>query len=122
MKKKIKFTDVYNRVILYWGNSCGISDMVEQANGYYFKTLSALWSSVEQKVGHANPWDELMVWSMFQVFHREAVRCIKMDQDKIYFERIDKNSIQKKFYENLSSKTSDYSDLMTEYVNDLLSE
>ncbi len=122
MKNKVKFTDIYNRIISSWGKSCKVSDMVAQSNGHYFKALSVLHSKVEEQIDHSNPWDELMVWSMFQVFHREAIRCVAMKSDEIFFEEIDKNAIQKKFHENLSSKTSDYSDLVSEYINDLLSE
>ncbi len=79
----MKFTDVYNRVIEYWDKEILISDAYPAGgqDGYLLPTLDKVFGRVEETVGHGNSWDELMVWTMLQVFWSESKRLDQSLQD-----------------------------------------
>ena len=70
----MKFSDIYNRVLAYWPESILISDGYPAGvqDGYLFPSLNKAFDDAEEEVGHENGWDELMVWTMYQVFWAEA--------------------------------------------------
>jgi len=71
------FTEIYHSVIPFWGLEIEFSDgefidLGDDELGFSSDRFAAQWNRVEKEVGYENSYRELMVWTMYQVFHQYA--------------------------------------------------
>jgi len=99
----MKFIDIYNRVIEYWDEEILISDGYPAGgqDGFLFPTLDTAFGRVEEIVGHENAWDELMVWTMLQVFWSESKRLIGEGKTYLKTREVSLPLIEKRYFLNL---------------------
>jgi len=107
----MKFTDIYENVIPFWGLEIDISDGetdepgTEESEDYFFSDRFARkWKEVERKVGYENSYAELMVWTMYQVFHRYAKARFDAGYTSIFPQEIDKWEIEEQYFLNLKDR------------------
>ena len=100
------FIEIYNRVISFWGDKVVFSDgILLLKNGFTSKIFSLQWNSVEKKVGHKDSFGELMVWTMYQVFNENARNLFIEGVTEFDPRTIQKNEIEKKYFENLNTES-----------------
>jgi len=101
------FSEIYHYVLPYWGIEIDFSDgeyidFSDDDPGFSSDRFAALWNRVEKEVGYDNSYYELMVWTMYQIFHLHA----KSQFEKgIYFinpQEIDPWEIEEQYFLNLS--------------------
>ena len=99
----MNFGDIYNRVIEYWPEEILISDGYPAGGqeGYTFPTLHKFFSEAEERVGHENGWDELMVWTMYQTFWAEAKRLIQEGASHLRPRDVSLLRLENRYFENL---------------------
>ena len=102
------FKEIYDRIIPLWGKTLDFNDgkiiKSDDDNGFYSPKLSDQWTKIEEMVGREEPYSELMVWTMYQVFHRHARGLFS---DKIYHLNpadISKEEIEEEYYINLQDE------------------
>lgn len=102
------FTEIYEQIIPYWGFEIDFSDGedlepgTDEGGDYFFSArFSSLWKNVEREVGYENSFHELMVWTMYQVFHGYAKNYFK---NGVYFLEpleVDRWEIETQYFINL---------------------
>jgi hypothetical protein len=124
------FSEVYERIIAYWPESISISDgtavsldrkkeptpsTVPSAGvPWIFSTLSRASAEVEDRIDHrTDTWGSMMAWTMFQVFHAEAIRLREIGSDILLTRAVDRTIIEEKYYENLHGE--DWSEELAAY-------
>ncbi len=116
----MKFTDVYNRIIIKWSEEILISDgyrtskdkgyeptpsnLPSGGESYYFPTLSKVWGQVEEAVGHEDTWGDLMVWTMFQVFHAKGKELLESGAEHLKTKEVSPKLIEQQYFINLQSE------------------
>lgn len=101
------FIEIYDKIIPYWGEFIKFEDgQTDETDPAYFysKSLSERWNKIEKEVGYNDPFEELMVWTMYQIFHHH---CLQLFNEEEYFlspTDIDKDEIEEMYYENLQGK------------------
>ncbi|HVV55325.1 MAG TPA: hypothetical protein VHC47_08375 [Mucilaginibacter sp.] len=126
----MKFSEVYNAVISFWGDEIDISDFIINEESYslpngdkyhghsaYSKNLSLKWDEVEEAIGTNNLYMELMVWTMYQIFTEASKNLFLKDHSKLSPKDVDKKSIEKQYFKNLRERG--WQQELTGYVNDL---
>ncbi len=101
------FTEIYHSVIPFWGLEIDFSDgefidFSDDEPGFSSDRFAALWNRVEKEVGYNNSYNELMVWTMYQVFHHHAKTLF---EEKIYnfsTQEVDMWKIEEQYFLNLS--------------------
>jgi len=101
------FTEIYHAVLPFWGLELDFTDgefieLGDDEPGFSSDKFVALWNSVEKEVGYGNSYYELMVWTMYQVFHGYAKERFK---EQIYYlnpQEIDPWEIEEQYFFNLS--------------------
>lgn len=76
----------------------------ENSQGFLSYTLSSLWDEIEKKVGHNNVYDMLMVWTMYQIFHRHAKFNFKKSIYEFDPTLIPKEEIEHQYFLNLQGE------------------
>jgi hypothetical protein len=66
---------LYNRIRAMWPKEVDISDGRRVGKtGYYFPTLSSIWSDIEDRIDHkVDHWGNVGCWSFWQAAHRKAI-------------------------------------------------
>jgi hypothetical protein len=99
------FDDIYNRIIPLWGDKVSIEEgEFIKDSGILFRGLSEKWDKIEKQVGYEDTFGDLMVWTMFQVFHEHAKQSFSKGVFSFNPTDIDIKLIESKFYENLQDK------------------
>lgn len=115
----MKFNDIYDHVLGKWGNIILINDgSIEMSSKhidtpgtapldeiFYSENLHSLWSKIEDEIGYENPYYDLMVWTMYQVIHKNAIKLFKSDCFKIYPKNIPIEEIEQQFLSNLQEES-----------------
>jgi hypothetical protein len=101
------FKEIYTRIIPLWGNEINIQDGIILENesfapGFSSLTLSNLWDEAEIKTKHSNEFDALMVWTMYQVFHKNAIKLFNNGIMVFDPRNISKTEIERQYFENLN--------------------
>jgi hypothetical protein len=106
------FIEIYDRVINVWGDKIEFSDglILEGENesfeksteGFQSDSLTKLWNKTEELVGTSDSYKELMVWTMYQVFHRNAKRVFRQNIHTLIPMDISKTEIEKQYFDNLN--------------------
>lgn len=99
----MKFIDIYKRIIPYWGNEINFQDAnLLGKNEMLSIQFSKKWDEVENKIPDDDHFGSLMVWTMYQVFHKIALN--KMKQNIFSFNPfdVDKTLLEKRYFENLN--------------------
>jgi hypothetical protein len=126
----MKFSEIYNFVIPYWGDVINISDLSinkqlqsstgdAKADSYSKRSanLSLKWNEVEEIIGIDNPYAELMIWTMYQLFHEASEMLFLQGQFQIFPKKVDKIQIQDRYFKNLQN--NEWERELAGYVNDL---
>ena len=115
----MKFTAVYQRILPLWPSEIVISDGYEVgANNeatpgtsptggrkYYFPTLDKAWGLVEDKVDpETDTWGDMMVWTMFQEFHRQAKESLENGVETLKPKKIPIQVIEERYRNNLNTE------------------
>jgi hypothetical protein len=114
------FKEIYNRIIPYWGDKIVFSDAVNSKdnnkidtpnstpNGDIFfasETFRKQWDKIEEIVGHDDTYGDLMVWTMYQVFHKHVIELYKQGISILNPNNIDRKEIEEKFFKNLNAES-----------------
>ncbi len=111
------FKEIYDRVIPLWGDKINFADgMIMQPNRkyktlrketdtadyFYSPAFSTQYTSLEESMAKDDPYGELMVWTMYQVFEKYARK--KFEQEVYSFSpaEVDKAEIEKQYSKNLN--------------------
>jgi len=102
------FSEIFHNVIPHWGLEIEFADgefidLGDGDMGFSSNQFVKLWKQVEQEVGYTNPYNELMVWTMYQVFHKYAMQRF---EEEIYYLRpheVDIWEIEEQYFQNLSA-------------------
>lgn len=78
--------------------------MTDAKEYFYSRNLSNLWNSVEKVIKKENFYGELMIWTIFQVFHNYARKKFEQNIFSFLPEEIDRNDIEKQYFKNLSEE------------------
>lgn len=113
------FEEIYNRIIPLWSDTIEFEDSKQEpknaidtpgtkpSGGEYFysKKLNNQWDNVERIVGTEDSFGDLMVWTMFQIFSQKARKLAKNGTYSFNPTEIDKDEIEKQYFENLQGNT-----------------
>jgi len=108
----MKFDPIYKRVLALWPDKILINDghaiKLKDKNGkesYSFPTLNIAWDDAVEKIDpKVDSWGDMMVWTMFQSFHREAKKLLKTKEEYLITKNISKIDLEKHFRNNLSTE------------------
>lgn len=104
----MKFVEIYNRIITHWGDKIDFSDGTifepehktpgttpSGENSFHSHSFSRQWDEIEEIVGHDDTYGDLMVWTMYQVFHRHSRQLFRKNIFTLNPKDISKTEIQK---------------------------
>ncbi len=111
------FKEIYDRIMPLWGDKIDFSDgyiiqperkykslkKVTDSEAYFYsQKLSNLWNSIEEAIEEEDTYGKLMVWTIYQVFHKYA--RVKFEQNLFFFspEEVDKKVIEEQYFKNLN--------------------
>ncbi len=124
----MKFFSIYQRIIGLWPERIVIGDgyPVDPANEatpattpnggekFCFPALNQAWDEAEDQIDPvADNWGDMMVWTMFQEFQREAKQCLKVGEQVLIPSAISQIALEKRYRSNLS--TNGWEHLRDEY-------
>jgi len=110
------FKEIYDSVIPVWGEKIDFSDgmLIEAkpskkasgvnppaASNFFSPALSKYWNEVEETIGQENTYADLMVWTMYQVFHRHARQLFEQGAFSLDPTSISKSEIEAQYFHNL---------------------
>lgn len=110
------FKEIYESIIPAWGEKIDFSDgMLLEAKSYkktfgatpaatanfFSPALSKQWNEVEETIGKENTFADLMVWTMYQVFHRHARQFFEQGTFSLNPTSIAKSEIEAQYFHNL---------------------
>ncbi|MVN23474.1 hypothetical protein [Mucilaginibacter arboris] len=108
------FIEIYDRIIPLWGDLIDFSDgstidipETTPTNNDHFRsnTFSRLWDNVEETVGHEDTFDDLMVWTMYQVFHTYAKRLFRQGVFVLNPKAVNKKEMEEQYFTNLNEES-----------------
>ena len=100
----MKFCTIYDKIIHRWPEEIILDDngtTIRDGDGHLFPSLSRAWHTLEDQVGFDDPWLEMMVWTMFQVFHTQAKERLITGMRLLNTRAISRSEIEKQYFENL---------------------
>jgi hypothetical protein len=115
----MKFTTIYQRILPLWPSEIDISDGYEVdagneatpgttptgGKGYYFPTLDEAWGVVEDGVDpEVDTWGDMMVWTMFQEFHKCAIEMLSSGASTLKTGEIPVQVLDERYRNNLNSE------------------
>jgi hypothetical protein len=103
----MKFIEIYNKIIPFWGEQIrfedGQTDHTDES--YFFSNLFSLqWNKIEKEVGYNDPFEELMVWTMYQIFHGYCFQLFKEGEFYLSPFEVSKEEIEEMYFQNLNGK------------------
>lgn len=122
------FKAIYDSVIPLWEETIDFSDgmIIESKNtlktlggtsasatNFYSQTLSNQWAAAEEAVEKENTFGRLMVWTMYQVFHRHAHTLFEQEILSLVPSTIGKEEIEAQYFKNL--KEENWEDELAQY-------
>ncbi len=112
------FIEIYNRIINHWGDKIDFSDGVlfepdhktpgttpTDDKSFQSNLFSKQWDNIEEIVGTDDTYGDLMVWTMYQVFHRHAVQLFQKNIYQLKPTDIDKKEIEEQYFNNLNAES-----------------
>ncbi|ADQ82997.1 hypothetical protein J5295_08800 [Riemerella anatipestifer] len=76
----MKFIDIYKRILPLWGTEIHFQDAnLVGNNGMHSIQFYKKWNEVENNVSEDDKFGDLMVWTMFQIFHKTTINKIKQN-------------------------------------------
>ncbi len=112
------FTDIYNNVISFWSDKIEFDDgNLTDDDGFLSMKLKTQWNEVEKLVGSQNNSNDLMVWSMYKVFHRKAHELFKLSTYSFNPQDVEKLEIEKEYFQNLNDSAEFYFKELAEYIS-----
>ncbi len=108
----MRFEEIYNRILPLWGNNINFAD-AESLDGnpeftegnFYSKKMEKKWDEIQEVVGEADTYGDLMVWTMYIVYQRNA--ALLCNQKINYFKTVAINpqEIESEYFENLHQES-----------------
>lgn len=106
--KKMKFKEIYDRILPLWGNNINFSD-AETTDGsttfteenFFSKKMEKKWDEIQENVGEDDTYGDLMVWTMFVVFQRNAAKLANQNINYFKSSSISSEEIEAEYYDNL---------------------
>jgi len=112
------FTEIYNRIINLWGDKIEFSDgiifePIDKTPGttptgeksFQSNSFRKQWDKIEEIVGTDDTYGDLMVWTMYQVFHRHAVQLFQQNIYTLKPTDISKKEIEEQYFNNLNAES-----------------
>jgi hypothetical protein len=114
------FKEIYERIIPLWGDKIEFYDglVSKPQNGIntpgttptdndYFSSqlFQKQWDRIEEIVGHEDTFGDLMVWTMYQVFHRHARQLFRERVFELIPKDISKKEIEEQYFSNLNEES-----------------
>jgi len=113
----MQFIEIYNRIIAHWGDKIDFSDGAisepehitpgttpTQDKSFFSLSFAAQWDRIEEAVGHEDSYSDLMVWTMYQVFHTHARQLFLQKEYKLNPKEISMSEIEEQYYCNLQEE------------------
>ena len=111
------FSDIYNNVISFWSDKIEFDDgNLIGDDGFLSMKLKTQWDEVEKLVGSQNNSNNLMVWSMYKVFHGKALKLFKLSTYSFNPQEVDKLEIEKEYFQDLNDGAEFYFKELAEYI------
>lgn len=108
----MKFKTIYDRILPLWGNNINFSDaettdgnLVFTEENFYSKKLEKKWDEIQEKVGEDDTYGDLMVWTMFTVFQRNAAKLANQHINYFKTISIDPKEIEAEYFDNLHQES-----------------
>ncbi len=114
----MKFVEIYNRIITHWGDKIDFSDGAifepehktpgttpSGEDSFQSNSFSRKWGEIEEIVGLDDTFGDLMVWTMYQVFHRHARQLFRKNIFTLNPKDISKTEIGNQYYDNLHAES-----------------
>ncbi|PSR55613.1 hypothetical protein AHMF7605_19930 [Adhaeribacter arboris] len=113
------FKEIYDRIIPLWGDRIDFSDgyiiqperkyknlrsVTDSEDYFYSPKLSNLWNSIEENIEEKDTYGELMVWTIYQVFHKYARERFEQDIFSFSPEEIENKIIEEHYFKNLNEE------------------
>jgi len=99
----MKFIEIYNRVLPFWGEEINLSNAkLLSDNGMISIELSKRWNEVESRMAEDDTFGDLMTWTMFQIFNKYAIEKIKTGVYYLVPIEVSKYEIEQQYFENLN--------------------
>lgn len=106
------FNEIYSRIIEHWGETIDFSDggfvdtkpITNRKPGFCSKLFNQQWQKIEKEVGHEDIYSDLMVWTLYLVFHRHAEELFRRNIFSLNPRYISKQEIEELYFANLSEK------------------
>ncbi|GAB3812054.1 hypothetical protein [Pontibacter rugosus] len=111
------FKEIYARVLPFWGESIDVSDgmileakppkkgtlaiMPQAASNFYSPNFSSRWNEAEEAVAKDDVFGKIMVWSIYQVFHRQARQLFEEGKFVLNPASTDRVVLEEQYYKNL---------------------
>lgn len=112
------FIEIYNRIIALWGDRIDFSDgrifepehktpgtTPSGEDSFQSNSFSRQWDDIEEIIGHEDTFGDLMVWTMYQVFHRHARQLFRKNIFTLNPKDISKTEIEEQYYNNLQAES-----------------
>ena len=112
------FIEIYSRIIPFWGDKIDFSDgrifdPESKKSGtvpledfpFQSDSLSRLWDGIENAIRNDDTFGDLMVWTMYQVFHRNARKLFLKNIFSLNPTVISKTEIEEQYYGNLQNES-----------------
>lgn len=108
----MKFEEIFNRILPLWGNNINFSDAetVDGSNdftqqNFYSKKLEKKWDEIQELVGEADTYGDLMVWTMYNVYQRNAALLCNQKINYFKTEAISAQEMEVEYFENLHQQS-----------------
>lgn len=108
----MKFKEIYDRILPLWGNNINFSD-AETTDGsttftvenFFSKKMEKKWDEIQENVGEDDTYGDLMVWTMFVVFQRNAAKLANQNINYFKSSSISSEEIEEEYYDNLQQES-----------------
>lgn len=113
------FTSIYQRILPLWPSKIIVSDGYEVdpqneatpgtspsgGKKYYFPTLDQAWCNAEDQIDpKTDTWGDMMVWTMFQEFHKCAKELLEAGHTVLVPENISIRTLENRYRSNLNTE------------------
>ncbi|GHA80778.1 hypothetical protein [Pontibacter akesuensis] len=110
------FNEIYSRILPFWGETIDFSDgmileakpqkkglsiMPQAASNFYSPTFSNRWNEAEEAVAKEDVYGKVMVWTMYQLFHRQARQLFEKGTFTLAPATINKVELETLYFKNL---------------------
>ena len=118
----MEFSTLFEKTLALWPSVVAISDgqLIDERKAS-FPSITSAWELAEDAAEQLSEWQQLMVWAIFGGLHHQARSAFERGETTIDVAMVDRVYVERKFSENLFSKTEPgYPvEMKSAYKNDL---